>query len=162
MVTNQSFPFFHRLKFNNFLFQKVLASSKHVEKVYFYKLLHTFLGEGLVTSKGIQHMKSSSLYGQVQVYQTDNQIAVFINFFFAICLSRDLLVWQDCKKKCNKFPCLTSLILTKFIKINYNNFLVSLVRLSAKLNFRFQMEKSPKINSTLFSHQQFGKLRSNF
>jgi cytochrome P450 family 4 len=34
------------------LLQVILASQKNTEKMYFYKLLHNFLGKGLVTSSG--------------------------------------------------------------------------------------------------------------
>lgn len=33
--------------------QTVLSSKKHTEKIFFYKLLHNFLGNGLITSSGI-------------------------------------------------------------------------------------------------------------
>lgn len=32
--------------------QTVLSSKKHTEKIFFYKLLHNFLGNGLITSSG--------------------------------------------------------------------------------------------------------------
>lgn len=32
--------------------QLVLSSRKHTEKVFFYKMLHNFLGNGLITSSG--------------------------------------------------------------------------------------------------------------
>lgn len=32
--------------------QIILGSQKHTEKSFFYKLLHNFLGEGLITSSG--------------------------------------------------------------------------------------------------------------
>lgn len=32
--------------------QTVLSSRKHTEKIFFYKLLHNFLGNGLITSSG--------------------------------------------------------------------------------------------------------------
>lgn len=32
--------------------QTVLSSQKHTKKVFFYKLLHNFLGNGLITSSG--------------------------------------------------------------------------------------------------------------
>jgi hypothetical protein len=34
------------------MFQVVLSSNEHTEKVHFYKLLHNFLGQGLITSGG--------------------------------------------------------------------------------------------------------------
>jgi len=34
------------------LLQVILASQENTEKLYFYKLLHNFLGKGLVTSSG--------------------------------------------------------------------------------------------------------------
>lgn len=36
--------------------QTILSSRKHTEKVVFYKLLHNFLGNGLITSSGIWHI----------------------------------------------------------------------------------------------------------
>lgn len=33
--------------------QTILSSRKHTEKIFFYKLLHNFLGNGLITSSGI-------------------------------------------------------------------------------------------------------------
>lgn len=32
--------------------QKILGSSKHVDKTFIYSLLHNFLGDGLITSSG--------------------------------------------------------------------------------------------------------------
>lgn len=32
--------------------QTILGSQKHTEKAFFYKLLHNFLGDGLITSSG--------------------------------------------------------------------------------------------------------------
>lgn len=32
--------------------QQILSSKKHTEKIYIYKLLHNFLGTGLITSSG--------------------------------------------------------------------------------------------------------------
>ncbi|KAJ6643195.1 putative cytochrome P450 4aa1 [Pseudolycoriella hygida] len=43
-------PFFAILDPNDI--QTVLSSSKHTEKIFFYKLLHNFLGAGLITSGG--------------------------------------------------------------------------------------------------------------
>lgn len=34
--------------------QKILSSQKHTDKIYFYKLLRNFLGNGLITSSGIK------------------------------------------------------------------------------------------------------------
>jgi cytochrome P450 family 4 len=34
------------------MFQAILSSNENTEKVYFYKLLHNFLGKGLITSSG--------------------------------------------------------------------------------------------------------------
>lgn len=44
------FPFFAILKPEDL--QVVLSSRKHTEKIFFYKLLHNFLGNGLITSSG--------------------------------------------------------------------------------------------------------------
>lgn len=44
------FPFFAILHPNDL--QTVLSSTKHTEKNFFYKLLHNFLGSGLITSTG--------------------------------------------------------------------------------------------------------------
>lgn len=44
------FPFFAILKPEDL--QTVLSSRKHTEKIFFYKLLHNFLGNGLITSSG--------------------------------------------------------------------------------------------------------------
>lgn len=44
------FPFFAILDPNDL--QTVLSSSKHTDKIFFYKLLHNFLGTGLITSSG--------------------------------------------------------------------------------------------------------------
>lgn len=35
--------------------QMVLSSRKHTEKIFVYKLLHNFLGNGLITSSGERH-----------------------------------------------------------------------------------------------------------
>lgn len=69
-----------------FSLQKVLSSSKHVEKIYFYKLLHNFLGEGLVTSEGSKwryHRKLiqpsfhiSLLEEYVQIFDKGSQILI--------------------------------------------------------------------------------------
>lgn len=32
--------------------QQILSSKKHTDKIFFYKLLHNFLGNGLITSSG--------------------------------------------------------------------------------------------------------------
>jgi cytochrome P450 family 4 len=34
------------------MFQVILSSNENTEKVFLYKLLHNFLGEGLITSSG--------------------------------------------------------------------------------------------------------------
>lgn len=34
--------------------QPILSSKKHTDKIFFYKLLHNFLGNGLITSSGEQ------------------------------------------------------------------------------------------------------------
>ncbi|XP_037045955.1 probable cytochrome P450 4aa1 [Bradysia coprophila] len=44
------FPFFAIIDPHDL--QTVLSSSKHTEKIFFYKLLHNFLGNGLITSTG--------------------------------------------------------------------------------------------------------------
>lgn len=44
------FPFFAILRPEDL--QVVLSSRKHTEKIFFYKLLHNFLGNGLITSSG--------------------------------------------------------------------------------------------------------------
>lgn len=41
--------------------QTVLSSKKHTEKIFFYKLLHNFLGNGLITSSG-KKLKVHFLY----------------------------------------------------------------------------------------------------
>lgn len=66
--------------------QKVLASSKHVGKIYFYKLLDSFLGEGLVTlgvSKWRTHRRLlqpsfhvSFIEEYVQVFDKGSQILI--------------------------------------------------------------------------------------
>lgn len=44
------FPFF--VVFDPEYLQIILGSQKHTEKSFFYKLLHNFLGDGLITSSG--------------------------------------------------------------------------------------------------------------
>lgn len=44
------FPFFAILNPEDL--QIILSSGKHTEKIFFYKLLHNFLGNGLITSSG--------------------------------------------------------------------------------------------------------------
>lgn len=44
------FPFFAVIHPEDL--QTVLSSRKHTEKIFFYKLLHNFLGNGLITSSG--------------------------------------------------------------------------------------------------------------
>jgi cytochrome P450 len=44
------FPFF--VVFDPEHLQTILGSAKHTEKSFFYKLLHNFLGDGLITSSG--------------------------------------------------------------------------------------------------------------
>lgn len=44
------FPFFAILDPEDL--QIILSSGKHTEKIFFYKLLHNFLGNGLITSSG--------------------------------------------------------------------------------------------------------------
>jgi cytochrome P450 family 4 len=44
------FPFF--VVFDPEHLQTILSSQKHTEKSFFYKLLHNFLGKGLITSSG--------------------------------------------------------------------------------------------------------------
>lgn len=44
------FPFFAIMDPEDL--QIVLSSGKHTEKIFFYKLLHNFLGNGLITSSG--------------------------------------------------------------------------------------------------------------
>jgi cytochrome P450 family 4 len=44
------FPFF--VIFDPEALQTILGSAKHTEKSIFYKLLHNFLGDGLITSSG--------------------------------------------------------------------------------------------------------------
>ena len=44
------FPFFVVLEPEHL--QTILGSQKHTEKSFFYKLLHNFLGDGLITSSG--------------------------------------------------------------------------------------------------------------
>lgn len=44
------FPFF--VVFDPEHLQVILGSQKHTEKSFFYKLLHNFLGDGLITSSG--------------------------------------------------------------------------------------------------------------
>lgn len=44
------FPFF--VVFDPEHLQTILGSKKHTEKSFFYKLLHNFLGKGLITSSG--------------------------------------------------------------------------------------------------------------
>lgn len=52
------FPFF--VVYDPDYLQIILSSRKHTEKSFFYKLLHNFLGDGLITSSGekwIAHRK---------------------------------------------------------------------------------------------------------
>lgn len=52
------FPFF--VVYDPDYLQIILGSRKHTEKSFFYKLLHNFLGDGLITSSGekwIAHRK---------------------------------------------------------------------------------------------------------
>lgn len=44
------FPFFAVISPEDL--QPILSSGKHTEKIFFYKLLHNFLGNGLITSSG--------------------------------------------------------------------------------------------------------------
>jgi cytochrome P450 family 4 len=44
------FPFF--VIFDPECLQTILGSKRHTNKSFFYKLLHNFLGEGLITSSG--------------------------------------------------------------------------------------------------------------
>lgn len=44
------FPFFAIARPEDL--QTVLSSRKHTEKIFFYKFLHNFLGNGLITSSG--------------------------------------------------------------------------------------------------------------
>lgn len=44
------FPFFAVIQPEDL--QTVLSSRKHTEKIFFYRLLHNFLGNGLITSSG--------------------------------------------------------------------------------------------------------------
>lgn len=50
------FPFFAVIHPEDL--QTVLSSRKHTEKIFFYKLLHNFLGNGLITSSGNFHSLS--------------------------------------------------------------------------------------------------------
>lgn len=42
--------------------QTVLSSKKHTEKIFFYKLLHNFLGNGLITSSGKKKTKKLKVF----------------------------------------------------------------------------------------------------
>lgn len=46
------FPFFVVLQPEDL--QVILSSKKHTNKVFFYKLMHNFLGDGLITSNGLR------------------------------------------------------------------------------------------------------------
>lgn len=46
------FPFFVVLQPEDL--QVVLSSKKHTNKVFFYRLMHNFLGNGLITSNGVK------------------------------------------------------------------------------------------------------------
>lgn len=48
------FPFFAVISPEDL--QIILSSGKHTEKIFFYKLLHNFLGNGLITSSGKMNM----------------------------------------------------------------------------------------------------------
>lgn len=54
------FPFFAVLHPEDL--QTILSSRKHTEKIFFYKLLHNFLGNGLITSSGKIHSKESEYF----------------------------------------------------------------------------------------------------
>lgn len=46
------FPYF--VVFEPEHLQLILGSKKHTEKTFFYRLLHNFLGDGLITSSGMK------------------------------------------------------------------------------------------------------------
>lgn len=50
--------------------QTVLSSRKHTDKIFFYKLLHNFLGNGLITSSGEKNWKFVLDFNQISLNDT--------------------------------------------------------------------------------------------
>lgn len=70
--------------------QQILSSKKHTEKIYIYKLLHNFLGTGLITSSGEKWQTNRKL---LQPTFKINILEKFVGIFAdsAQCLNEKLM-----------------------------------------------------------------------